>query len=235
MRLTLFILFLMITGIASGEEDPVVIAMVEGLAEAPACRAVMSEAYSQLGIPIEFRMFSAAEALRNSNAGNVDAELQRIDGLSAKFENLVQVPIPIYLIQGVAFSRKYRFPVAGWHSLRPYRIGIVKGIVFALQNTADMDVQLYESYDDLVNALAGDEIDVAVMPRVQGLQAVHARGAEDITQMEGILETLFLYHYVHVKRADLVDRLIPVLKKMLLSGETRRTKESFLAAITEQP
>lgn len=51
------------------------------------------------------------------------------------------------------------------------RIGIVRGIIFAEQQTAGMTGVLYDSYTDLVEALRRDEIE----------------------EMEGILETLFLY------------------------------------------
>jgi len=235
MKTILYILVLLISGTALAEENPVRIAMLENIAETPACQAVMREAYRRIDTAVEFRIFSASEALENSNAGHVDAELQRIDGISDKYKNLLQVPIPIYLIRAVAFSTKYRFPVSGWHSLRPYKIGIVKGIVFASQNTADMNVQEYDSYADLVDALADESIDVAVMPRLQGLEARYSRRDLEMTEMEGVLETLFLYHYVHTSRADLVSRLTPVLKDMLLSGETRRIGQSFLADMADQP
>ena len=161
------------------------------------------------------------------------AELARIDGIGLEFKNLVQVPIPINLIQGVAFSKKYRFPVNGWHSVRPYKIGVIKGIVFSDQQTVGMDRVIFDDYPDLILALDNGDIDVGIMPRLQGLYTLLSMSVETISEMEGILETLFLYHYVHVSRRDLVEQLTPVLKEMLLSGETRLIREEMLKTMLE--
>lgn len=226
-------LFLLVSGTAQAADDKVTIAAIEGLADVPAGEAVIREAYSRLGIDIEIQRFPPAEALRQSNGGEVSAELQRIDGISARYENLVQVPIPINLIQGVVFSRKYRFPVTGWHSLRPYRIGIVKGILFAEVNTFGMEVSVYDDYPELMDALDRDAVDVGIMPRVEGLNLLRTRQGSEITEMEGILETLFLYHYVHKSRSGLVEQLSTVLKNMLRTGETRRLREATLAQLKD--
>ena len=226
-------LILIAGGPALAAGNKVSIAAIEGLADVPAGEAVIRKAYGRLGIDIEIRRVPPAEALRQSNGGEVSAELQRIDGISARYENLVQVPIPINLIQGVVFSRKYRFPVTGWHSLRPYRIGIVKGILFAEVNTYGMEVEVFNSYPELVDALDQDTVDVAVMPRVEGLSILQGMQRDDIGEMEGILETLFLYHYVHKSRSELVEQLSPVLKNMLQTGETRRLREAAHARLLE--
>ena len=106
---------------------------VEGSADAKAGFAVVREAYKQIGYEIDMKWLPGATALERSNSGEVDAELQRIDGISRKFPNLIQVPIPINFLQGSVFATNVSFPVTGWYSLKPYRIGIVKGIIFAKQ------------------------------------------------------------------------------------------------------
>jgi polar amino acid transport system substrate-binding protein len=233
MKRCFIVLLLLLFQTAGANEPKLVVATVENSADAVTSRAVMVEAYGRLGIAVEFRAYTAAAALAASNSGDAGAELARIDGIDQVFENLVQVPIPINLIKGVAFSRKYRFPITGWHSLRPYRIGIVKGIVFAEQQTIGMDRQVFNSYSELIQAMNDDLIEVGVMPRVEGLKAIANENNKDIFEMEGILETLFLYHYVHVSRSNLVNKLTPVLKKMLLSGEIRKIRERLANGIME--
>ena len=190
---TVLFFFVVLSGIAHARET-VVVAFARDSADVPVGRAVVEEAYRRAGIPVEFQGFSASEALRMSNSGEVDAELQRIDGISNTYEHLVKVPIPVNLIQGVAYSKKYRFPVRGWHSLRPYRLGIVRGIVFAEQQTAGMTRVLYDNYAELVEALRKDEVEVGVMIKFEGRKALQTLEGEGIEEMEGVLETLFLYH-----------------------------------------
>jgi len=105
--------------------------------------------------------------------------------------------------------------------------------VFAEQQTIGMDRQIFISYSELIQAMNEDIIEVGVMPRVEGLAAISHAKNNNIFEMEGILETLFLYHYVHVSRSDLVDKLTPVLKKMLLSGEIRKIREVAVSGIME--
>jgi ABC-type amino acid transport substrate-binding protein len=216
---------------SDAQVSPVVIATVGNSADVPAGRAVIREAYSRIGVEVKFSSYSAAEAIATSNSGVVTAELQRIDGISQGYENLVQVPIPINIIQGAAFSIKYRFPISGWHSLRPYRIGIVWGIVFAELPTRGMNVTMANGYEDLILMLENDQVDVIVMPRIQGLEAIHSAGITEIIEMDGVLETLFLYHYVHHSRLDLVEKLTPVLKQMLLNGETKRIHDQVMTTM----
>ncbi len=227
----LIILVLSFAFNSMAQGSPVVIATVGNSANVPAGRAVIREAYSRIGVEIEFSSHTAEEAIAKSNSGVVTAELQRIDGISQDYENLVQVPIPINIIQGSGFSIKYRFPITGWHSLRPYRIGIVRGIVFAERPTRGMNVTFANGYEELILMLKNDEVDVGVMPRIQGLAVTRSAENAEIIEMDGILETLFLYHYVHNSRLDLVESLTPVLKQMLLNGETKRIHEQAIATM----
>lgn len=226
MSWTRWALLLLPLSIGSAQEtegtESVVISLVADTHDSHGGMAVIKEAYAQLGIEVFFRELGAADALAASSSGEVDAELQRIAGLERAFPDLIQVPIPINFIQGAAFSSKYRFPVKGWNSLKPYRIGIVGGVLFAEQGTVGMDVRVADTYDQLVRWLVDGEVDIAVIPRIGGLATIHEGTRQDIHELEGILETVLLYHYVHTRRADLAERLQPVLKEMLLDGTTKR-------------
>jgi polar amino acid transport system substrate-binding protein len=213
--------------------DQIVISTVSGSADAAGGKAVLREAYRRLGMSVVFREMSGAKALAESSSGKVDAELQRIDGISRRFPDLIQVPIPINYLQGAVFSIKFDFPATGWRSLQSYRIGIVEGVIFAREGTEGMRVTVASDYKTLFDLLEADEIDVAVTPRINGLQVLHQRrsiiGEHDaekpIREMQGVLETLFLYHYVHKSRGDNVPELTKTLKTMLIDGTTRQLRE----------
>ena len=143
-----------------------VITAIAGSAENAASKRVVSEAYHRLGVEIEFSDHDAAAALRLVDTGKADAALQRIGGLDRDFPRLHQIPVPINVIQGGAFSKEHRFPVKGWNSLRPYRIGIVRGVVFAAEGSAGMDVRVAADGVELMRWVEDGEVDVAVLPRV---------------------------------------------------------------------
>ena len=87
---------------------------------------------------------------------------------------------------------------------------------------------------ELVTWIRDQKVDVGVMPRISGKLAIRESGASKIKQLEGVLETLLLYHYVHKSNADVAERLAPVLKAMLLDGTTRRLRAEVYDKLLER-
>jgi ABC-type amino acid transport substrate-binding protein len=206
--------------------EAIVISVIEGSLDNDAARAVVAEAYRRLGEPIAFRAMDAASASEAAHSGEADAALQRVAGLDREYPELLQIPIPINVIHGAAFSREYRFPVNGWSSLRPYRIGVVRGVLFSAEGTVGMDVRVAADHLELVRWIANGDVDVGVLPRLWGQHAIRESGQSEIAALDGVLETLLMYHYVHVRHKDLAHRLESVLKEMLLEGTTARLLEA---------
>ena len=209
------------------------ITFIKGSEDSIAAKNVMKEAYQRIGHKVKFIAKNGKSALEFSNSGKADDELQRVSGIK-KFTNLVEVPIPINYIQGSVFTKKVDFPLHGWHSLKPYQIGIVDGIVFAKEGTRGMDVTVTKDYKSLLELLSKGEIDVAILPRVSGLIAMNKVSDVHIRELNGVLETFLLYHYINKKNLDLLPALTRELKRMLIDGTTREIrKESYSAALKE--
>lgn len=211
--------------VTSASADPLILGAVKGSSDVNAGVAVIREAYRRLGVDIEIRWLQSSESLDLSNTGVIDGEIQRIDGISRMFENLIQVHVPVNFIQGVVFGRTDSVVVRGWHSLKPYRVGIVKGIVFAEEGTADLpDVKRFDSYEELFTGIRDGLVDVGVMPRVNGI-LLQRQGIKNVVEIPGVLEHIFLYHYLNKKHADLVPRLTRTLKDMLEDFSTQSLRE----------
>ena len=84
---------------------------------------ITRKAYKRIGIDVEILKVPGERALRMANSGKADGEVQRIDGISANYHNLISVRPAINYTQGTAFTRSKTFVVEGWNSLRPYKIG----------------------------------------------------------------------------------------------------------------
>ncbi len=91
-----------------------------------------------------------------------------------------------------------------------------------------------KNYDQLFDMLSSGRVDVAVTPRINGLYMLRKHGTQNteqdiggkpIREMEGVLETLLLYHYVHKSRSDLVPGLTEILGEMLRDGTTRKIRD----------
>ena len=208
-----------------------VFATMTGNYETEAAAAVLREAYARLGYEFEVRYYDGHEALIHSNAGLVDGELMRVDGINRQFENLVQIPIPVNYLDIVAFTRDQDFHVHGWSSLQPYRIGVIKSILAIEEPTRGMNRVYAASVDELVQLLHDEEIDIAPMPRTTGLIAVQAHPQSGVRELPGVLETIFIYHYLNAKNSHLVPDLERELKSMLLDGSLRRLCEQSYASL----
>ena len=79
-------------------------------------------------------------------------------------------------------------------------------------------------YEAVMRMLDRGEIDIAVLPRMAAEVEMKLQNFKDI-KIGGILETMFLYHYVHRKNAALVPKLGKELKQMILNGTTRQLKK----------
>ena len=66
-RFALAVYFLLLSGLVSAREEPVVVATIAGSPDVAAGRAVIEEAYRRIGVPVVFRTFTASEALSMSN------------------------------------------------------------------------------------------------------------------------------------------------------------------------
>lgn len=213
-------------------ESRLVFTTIEGSPDTLTGEAVLKEAYKRVGIDIKILRLSAKEALRRSNAGEADGEVTRIDGASRRYPNLVQIPIPISYIQGAVFSKNPDLNLVGWHSLRPYRIGRVKGILFAERGTRGMKTKAAPDYDGLVELMLADQVDLMIVPYINGLISIrkHPRGRE--LQLNGILETYLLYHYLHKSHEDLVPVITEILKAMLLDGTIPDMRRKVVRELT---
>jgi len=190
--------------------------------------AVIREAYSRLGIDFEVLRFPGGESLQKSNSGEIDGEVARIDGISRKYHHLIQVPIPINYLRGAVFSTDHELTVKWWNNLKPYRVGIVRGIIFAEQGTEGMDVKKVDSYLDLLTLLDEGLVDFIIAPEFALLVWANNEYSHLNLRNNGVLEASLIYHYLHEKHADLVPRVATVLKAMIYDGTAAQIRKNTM-------
>lgn len=94
-----------------------------------------------------------------------------------------------------------------------------------------MEVRAASSYDELIEWIHDGRVDVGVMPRITGLVALRESKHTDVKEMDGVVETMLAYHYLHRSHADLRERLAATLKEMLLDGTTKRLRSEAYAEV----
>lgn len=211
--------------------------LVLGTMDSPLARLgqeILQEAYQRIGIQVETTVLPAERALHTANSGEVDGEVLRIKGIQESYPNLRMVPVSVLTMEGVVFTKNVTFEVMGWESLKPYRIGILRGSKFAEQGTRGMTVGAVNTYRQVLLKLDAGRDDVAVMARTNGLIEIGKLNMKDIRVLEPPLITVELYHYVHKKHEYLLPKITQVLQDMVEEGRIQEIKEQFIAKASSQ-
>jgi ABC-type amino acid transport substrate-binding protein len=208
----------------------ITIAGVRGFSEEEAGTVILKEAYRRIGIKLSVKRLPGERALKSANRGTYDGDLQRVDAVKKKFKNLVQVRPAINYLEVSAFSAKHEFAVKGWDSLRPYRIGIIRGMKFADNNTKGMDRVVVGDYEALFKLLKFGRIDIGILPRVNGLFQRIKFGFMRVRELKPPLARIDLFHYLHRRNIALAPRLSAVIENMRDQGElaTLRKKATVI-------
>lgn len=181
---------------------------------------VLIEAYGKIGVDVVFQSFPNRRSLLSSSSGLVDGEVHRIKGIDniEAYSHLVMVPIPINRLDVIVLSWDNNIAVQKIDELSEYSVGIRRGIIYAEQMTNGMDVMKHDKFEQLLRALAFKRTDVALTSYFESLYYLADLYNNKIYLSSPTLATLDLYHYLHVKHLDKVERLTHVLKEMAEKG-----------------
>lgn len=183
---------------------------------------ILKEAFHRIGKSVEIVFTPTERSLVDVNAGLLDGELNRIEGMEQSFPNLVRVPEPNMTMHFVAFSKK-PFHIDGWRSIESLHIGIVRGWKILENNTRDfLHVNLVPTETELFNMLEKDRIDVALYSMLTGYEQLNNRGFDGIQHLEPPLASRDMFLYLHKSRADLVQPVAEALKAMKQDGTYER-------------
>ncbi len=191
---------------------------------------ILQEAYKRLGVMVEYKSYPGERALVSANNGITDGEVARIAGMEEMYTNLIRVSVPIAYTDLVVFTTDPLVTVTGWESLRPYSIGIIRGMKLAEIKTQGMEVRTVTRSEQLFRMLAAKRNDVGVYLR-DGYCEVKRLNLPSIRIVEPPLEQLTFYHYLHKRHQVLVKKLEEVLRQMekdkQIDGIYQQVKEEF--------
>ncbi|MBF0226351.1 MAG: transporter substrate-binding domain-containing protein [Desulfobacterales bacterium] len=195
---------------------------------------VVAKAYQRLNIPVEFIELPGKRALEESSTGVIDGELARVFEIGIAYPTLIRIPTPIYWFEPTVFSKKIRFKVKGWNSLKSYEIGTMRGMRFAeIGLSGFKNVQIVENYTSLFQMLNADRVDIVVAADLNGLYELKKLGFDTISPLSPPLERILAYHYLHEKHRNIVQKLDQVFQEMQEKGEIEQIRKDFLSEIIE--
>ena len=209
-------------------QNSLVFSGIEGSANTEISLRVLKEAYKKIGIDVTYLPLPGERALRSSNAGQVDGEVFRIANVEKRYKNLVVVPTAINVLQGIAFTKNKDFPIKGWESLKPYKIGIQVGIKFAERGTQGMQRIMVDTNEQLFKMLHSERVDVIVVAYANGLQALNRLKLSGIRSLHPAIQEYPLYHYLHKRHQSLVPKLNTVFREMQKMGRFEAIRKSVI-------
>ena len=189
---------------------------------------VLCVAYRKLHIHLDYIKFPAERALRMSNTGETIGESARGKGIEKKYKNLIMVPVSVVKVDWVVVSKDKTIKVNGWQSLKPYIIGIRRGLKLAEDKTFGMRVEPVASYKQTLQKVVAGRNDVAVIPRLSALMTLKEESITCLTILDPPLETFPLFHYLHKSKKYLLNDLTKILQEMATSGEIQKIQQQSL-------
>jgi len=182
--------------------------------------AVLKVAYAKLGITVEGKIFPAARALAQSDAGMTDGEVHRIKAIAPQHPNLIRIDIPINVVEGMAVTCDRTIDTTVVENISQYHLGIKIGTRYVEKLVDGMPSVVRKADENkLTQLLKAGRLDVVIGDRPWAISETLKADGECVRINEPPLVTIPLYHYLHKRHADLVPRIAKVLREMKESGE----------------
>lgn len=222
---TVLLLFVVVSANA---DNRLVLGGIEKSINHKICATILWEIYEGMGYQVDFKVLPARRSLILSNLGKIDGEVQRIDGISKTQENLVKVPVPIFQLLGSAYSINKDLSIRGWESLRPYKIGIRRGLRYAEVGTEGMNRIFASSEQSLIHMLKLGRIDILVSNTHVVRYHLKNQNDKTIIELKPPVVTLPLYHYLHKQHQELVDKVGAKIQQMKENGRLQEIHQTVL-------
>ncbi|WP_457324470.1 substrate-binding periplasmic protein [Roseateles sp. P5_E11] len=212
------------------------LARLDGVPDQRIGSEILKVAYARLGIDLQFVAVPALRSLLESSEGRLDGEVQRILNVEVQYPTLLAVRPSINYIEPAAFVKKLDFKIQGWPSIAAYQVGIVRGVGSSEAGTQGMSrVTAVPSMEALMRMVAAERIDVAVNDRLSGMLILQQLGLQgEVHPLDLPLQHIPLYHFLHVRHAELLPRIEETLRGMAASGELEQIRSRAVKRIVEE-
>lgn len=226
--LSAILLFASIT--VSVAQDRLYIARISDIPDQYIGGEILKVVYSRLGIAIELVDEPAQRALEDSSTGKLDGEVHRNISVQNQYPSLLIVHPAINYIEPSVFATTCDMKPAGWASLFPYSLGIVRGVGSSEDGTRGMPyVTSVNNLEQLFRMLDKDRLDLVVCDSFSGLLTVRQLGLEaHVRLLTPPLQRIEIYHYLHESHKELIPRLESVIRAMQESGELERLRDALV-------
>lgn len=175
---------------------------------------MFSTMYSRLGYQIEIIKLPDRRSMYE--AGNrdwIDGELARVKEAELLLPDHIRIPVPVSNVAVSAFVKTLNFESNGWRSLKPYKLGSLRGIIATEKNLVGFNTLEAGSPSQLLEMLDRGRIQIAIMPRPMGEFALMTL-PYNIRILAPPIDTFTLYHYVNKKHQAMVPQITQIMSEL---------------------
>ena len=172
--------------------------------------------YGEVGYDIRVARLPTKRSYVHADVEKADGIVISTESLLKDYTNMIMVPVPLRQVELVVFSSTREFTVEGAASLRPYRVGLMRGYFLSEEITRDMDRIIVEDYDALFSILQVGRVDVALALKGEGRRFLkrHPR-FQGFKVLEPPLFSATMYHFLNKKHESLIPKIIPVMERLI--------------------
>lgn len=236
-RTLLVIVATLATGTPTHAQSVIRLARIADIPDQFVGGELLRAVYARLNISLEFADVPGKRALALSSSGELDGEVHRIAGLAQTYPTLLQISPAINYIEPSVFTTTLRFDVRGWHSIKDYSIGIVRGVGSSEAGTRGMSrVTAATSLESMIQMLDAGRFELVVTDLFSGRAAVARLKLQSrIAPLSPPLQRVYIYHYLHERHRDLARKVGAVIQEMDASGELARLREALVKQVLNEP
>ncbi len=182
--------------------------------------AVLTQAYAELGQPVEFVEYPIRRAMVMMLNGELDGNVFRIAALGSEQPSLYRVETPVNVSEVRLYSADPQAKATSWSQLNGVRVAYQRGALLVERNLPPQSQRVEAgSVVELFRLLSHGVADVALTIEPGQGRAHPLAATYGITRSDHVLERTPLHHYLLGKHREIGQQLNAVLKRMASSGE----------------
>lgn len=187
---------------------------------------VAGEAYRRLGHSLSILPMPLERGLVEANIGAIDGDLMRTSPGLTDYPGLIAVPTPLAEDDFVAYGRGQLIRLTDADSLRPYRLGTVRGIK-ELDALAQQGHQILYATDgdQAFRQLDAGRVDLVLLTRGSACRPAQL-GLQGIRMQPGSLGRVSFYHHLHKQHDELARQVDATLRQMRRDGSLQSLQEA---------
>lgn len=174
------------------------------------------KAYHEIGYEVELKKYPIKRTYAQVDFNQADGVLISTESILKKYNNLQVVPVELARADLVVYSITKDFAVNGPSSLKPYKIGLLRGYLQSHTLTEGMARQTVDSYKALFSLLKIGRVDVVVALRkeTERFLAVNPKLGE-VKALSPPLFSVSMYHFLNKRHQDLIPKIVPIMQRLI--------------------